>query len=115
MDLLTYVREPDAFRVLTSLDAMLARLSGEELISLIVETLQREPSLSAVIELAVATAGGRSLDMVVLSREVERALSLDDPFAIEMGLRNILRTAERLAQKEDWWGQVRSTRWCLML
>ncbi len=102
--LLTYVHEPDSFEVLTSLDAMLARLSREELISLIVEMLQREPSLSAVVDLAVATAGGQSPDVAALSREVKRALSLDDPFEIEMGLRNILRTAERLARKEDWPG-----------
>ncbi len=99
--LLTYVHEPDSFKVLTSLDAMLARLSREELISLIGDMVQREPSLSAVVDLAVATAGGRSPDMAALNREVKRALSLDDPFEIEMGLRNILRTAERLARKED--------------
>ncbi|AFV12191.1 zinc finger domain-containing protein [Thermacetogenium phaeum DSM 12270] len=100
--LLTYVHEPDSFKVLTSLDAMLARLSREELISLIGDMVQREPSLSAVVDLAVATAGGRSPDMAALNREVKRALSLDDPFEIETGLRNILRTAERLEQKEDW-------------
>lgn len=102
--LLTYVHEPDSFKVLASLDAMLARLSREELISLIGDMLQREPSLSAVVDLAVATAGGQSPDMAALNREVKRALSLDDPFEIEMALRNILRTAERLARKEDWPG-----------
>lgn len=102
--LLTYVHEPDSFKVLTSLDAMLARLSREELISLIGDMLQREPSLSAVVDLAVAMARGQSLDMGALNREVKRALSLDDPFEIEMDLRNILRMAERLAQKEDWLG-----------
>jgi uncharacterized Zn finger protein len=102
--LLTYVHEPDSFKVLTSLDAMLARLGREELISLIGDMLQREPSLSAVVDLAVATARGQSPDVAALNREVKRALSLDDPFEIEMDLRNILRMAERLAQKEDWLG-----------
>lgn len=102
--LLQYVHEPDSFEDVASLNVTLARLSKEELIALIADLALRDPSLASVIGLAAGTSKGQSLDVTALNREVQRALRRRDPYDIEAGLRQVLETGDRLAEKEDWRG-----------
>lgn len=101
--LLQFVHEPDSFENIQSLNATLARLSKEELIALIADLVLRDPSLASVVVLAAGSKGD-SLDVDALNREVQRALRRRDPYDIETDLRQILQTADRLAEKEDWRG-----------
>jgi uncharacterized Zn finger protein len=102
--LLKYVHEPDVFEVASSLNAVLSRLSKEDLIALISDLVLREPALASVVELAAGTVRGQSLDVAALNREVFRTLGLHDPDDIEADLRHILHTAEHLARQGDWVG-----------
>jgi len=102
--LLTYIHEPGAFRDINSLEAMLASFSKEDLIALIGNMVQREPSLLALVERTVAMPPGSSVDIASVRREVWRALRHEDPSDIEADLRDLLSMAENLAQKGDWLG-----------
>ena len=53
--LLTYVHEPQSFRSIPPLAALLARRSQEELIALIAEMVKRKPKLLSLVELYVST------------------------------------------------------------
>lgn len=102
--LLAYIHEPEAFREVPALEAMLAALTRDDLVALIVNMVRREPSLLALVERAVAMPPGSSVDAAALRREVERALRHRDPEDIEADLRDLLERAEGLAEKGDWLG-----------
>ncbi|MCS5696252.1 SWIM zinc finger family protein [Desulfofundulus thermocisternus] len=101
--LLAYVHEPESFRELAPLEEMLARLSKEELISLISEMIEREPSLLVLVELSASAARGH-VDAASCRRQALRVLRHEDPLLIEADLRGMLNMAERMAAKEDWFG-----------
>lgn len=102
--LLTYIHEPDAFREVPALEAMLAALTKEDLIALIRNMVQREPSLLALVGRAVAMPPGSAVDGEMLRREVGRALRHQYPEDMEADLQDLLARAEGLAQKGDWLG-----------
>ncbi|MGB9663056.1 MAG: SWIM zinc finger family protein [Moorellaceae bacterium] len=101
--LLTYVHEPESFRELVPLEEMLARFDKEELISLIREMLDREPSLMSLVELSVYATRG-NVDAASCRQQALRALQHEDPGLIEADLRRILNIAQGLAMEENWVG-----------
>ncbi|MBC7336147.1 MAG: SWIM zinc finger family protein, partial [Clostridia bacterium] len=102
--LLAYIHEPETFREVPPLEALLAALTREDLEALIANMVQREPSLLALVERAVALPSGSSVDAATLRREVGRALRHENPDDIEADLRDLLKRAESLAEKGDWRG-----------
>ncbi len=102
--LLTYIHEPQAFRVIPPLDALLAQRSKAELIALIGEMLKRDPDLMSVVELSAAAQPGRPPDHQAYRRQIRRALRSDTLRALERELRALGDTAARLEKAEDWLG-----------
>jgi uncharacterized Zn finger protein len=100
--LLTYIHQPQAFRVMTPVEEMLAERSKEELIALIGEMVKREPELTSVVELSAATQSAKSIDVEAYRRQVRRAVRRESPRAIEKELRALRDTAGRLAKAGDW-------------
>jgi uncharacterized Zn finger protein len=103
--LLTYVREPQAFRSIPPLATLLAGRSQEELIALIGEMIKREPELLSLIELFVATEQvrqGEPLDVTAFRRQVRRALRHERQHAVEKELQSLRNAAARLAEAGDW-------------
>ena len=101
--LLTYVHEPEAFSGLDELEAMLARLSKEELVRLIIDLVQCDTSLLAAVRRAVSLSADE-VDAAMLRREVQRILRYRDPYDMEEGLQDLLAMAESLAAKGEWLG-----------
>ena len=103
--LLAYVHQPEAFRVVPPLEAMLAERSRGELVALIGEMLQREPGLLAVVEMAEAARraeGGGAVDAAAFRRQARRALRQESRRAVEKELRSLREAAARWAKKGDW-------------
>lgn len=103
--LLTYVHEPQAFRFIPPLTALLDGRSQEELIALIGEMIRREPELLSLVELSVATEQvrqGKPLDVTAYRRQVRRALQHERPHVVEKELRSLRELAARLAKAGDW-------------
>ncbi|MGQ9533204.1 MAG: SWIM zinc finger family protein [Desulfotomaculales bacterium] len=101
--LLAYVHEPESFRELTPLEELLAGLGREELVSLIGDMVDREPSLLALVELAASGARG-SVEAASFREQARLALRHDEPDLVAADLRAILGVAERKIAKEDWLG-----------
>src|SRR5919108_2295442 len=85
--LLAYIHEPQAFRVLPPLEALLAPRSQQELIALIGEMLKRYPDLISVVELTAAAQPGRPPDVEAYRRQIRRVLCSDTLRAIDRELR----------------------------
>jgi len=107
--LLTYVHEPQAFRVIPPLETLLAKSSREQLIGLIGEMVQREPDLLSVVELAAAATqpgdkgqAGKPRDVSVYRRQARRAMQSESPHRLESELRTLRAAAARVAQAGDW-------------
>lgn len=101
--LLAYVHEPESFRAVAPLEDMLSGLSKEDLVALVSEMVDQEPSLMALVELAVSAMKGK-VDVALCRNQVLCALRGDDPFQIGEDLRGIVRTVEQMIAKEDWNG-----------
>ncbi|HEY9786341.1 MAG TPA: SWIM zinc finger family protein, partial [Candidatus Obscuribacterales bacterium] len=102
--LLTYVREPQAFRVVQPVERLLAGKSKEELIAIVAAMVKREPKLLAEVELAAATEQakpGKPMDVTAPQRQARRAMGLDSPRAIEKDLKSLRDTAARLLKSGD--------------
>jgi uncharacterized Zn finger protein len=102
--LLAYVHEPQAFRVIPPLEAMLAPRSKEDLIALIGEMIKRYPDLTSVVELSAATQPGRPTDLETYRRQIRRVLRSDSLRAIDRELWALRDTAARLEKAGDWLG-----------
>lgn len=103
--LLTYVHEPQAFRSIPPLSALLAGRSREELIALIGELIKREPGLLSLVELSVATeeaTQGKPLDVAAYRRQTRRALRHESEHVVEKELRALRELAARSAKAGDW-------------
>ncbi len=59
--LLTWLKHPEAFRVVAELDADLEQRSRGELVVLIKQMLQLQPDLESLLEMPMAGGGGRSV------------------------------------------------------
>ena len=97
--LLTYVHEPQTFRVVQPLELMLANKSREELVAIIAAMVKREPRLLSEVELAAATeqAGrGTPADVTVYQRQARRVMGYDSPRVIEKELKALRDAAARL-------------------
>jgi uncharacterized Zn finger protein len=103
--LLTYVHEPQAFRSIPPLSALLAGRSQKELIALIGELIKREPELLSLVELSVETeqaAQGKPLDVSAYRRQTRRALRHESERVVEKELRALRELAARSAKAGDW-------------
>jgi uncharacterized Zn finger protein len=103
--LLAYVHEPQSFRSIPPLTALLAGLSQEELIALIGEMIKREPELLSLVELSIATEQarqGKPLDVAAYRRQVRRALQHESPHMVEKELRSLRELAASLDKAGDW-------------
>ena len=103
--LLTYVHEPQAFRSIPPLSALLDGRSREELIALIGQMIKREPELLSLVELSVATeqtAQGKPLDVAAYRRQTRRALRHESEHVVEKELRSLRELAGRAANADDW-------------
>lgn len=103
---LTWIHEPDSFRVLVPVEEVLADYTREQLILLIQEMLQREPGLRRLLELPMQPDSGASLDVEAFRRQIEHVLkhaSLN-PDRIANELEAIFTTADRFREAEDWEG-----------
>lgn len=103
--LLTYVHEPQAFRSIPPLSALLAGHSQKELIALIGELIKREPELLSLVELSVATdqaTQGKPLDAASYRRQTRRALRHESEHVVERELRALQELAARSAKAGDW-------------
>src|SRR5438128_2831501 len=102
--LLTYAREPQAFRVVQPLEHLLAGKSKEELIGIITTMVRREPKLLSEVELAAAieqAKPGKPADVTVYQRQARRVMGHDSPRAIEKELKALRDTAARMAKAGD--------------
>lgn len=103
--LLTYVHEPQAFRSIPPLSALLAGRSKEELIALVGELIKREPELLSLVELSVETgqaAQGKAPDVSAYRRQTRRALRHESERVVEKELRALGELAARAAKSDDW-------------
>lgn len=103
--MLTYVHEPQSFRSIPPLTALLAGRSREELIALIGEMIKREPDLLSLVELSAATEQarqGETLDVEAYRRQARGALLRGSPRAVEKELRSLLDLTDRLDTAGDW-------------
>lgn len=103
--LLAYVHEPQSFRSIPPLSALLAGHSREELIALIGEMIKREPKLLSLVELSVETeqtARGNPPDVSVYRRQTGRALRHESEHVVEKELRALGEPADRSAKAGDW-------------
>jgi uncharacterized Zn finger protein len=103
--LLTYVHEPQAFRSIPPLAALLDGRSQEELISLIGEMIKHTPELLSLVELSVATeraTQGKTLDASAYRRQTRRALRHENEHVVEKELRALRELAARSSKSGDW-------------
>jgi uncharacterized Zn finger protein len=102
--LLAYIHDPQVFRVIPPLEALLAPRSQQELIALIGEMLKRYPDLMSVVELSAPTQPGRPPDLEAYRRQIRRVLRADSLRAIDRELWALRDTASRLEKAGDWLG-----------
>jgi uncharacterized Zn finger protein len=102
--LLAYVHEPQAFRVIPPLEAMLAPRRKADLIALIGEMIKRYPDLMSIVELSAATQPGRSTDLETYRRQIRRVLRSESLRVIDRELWALRDTAARLEKAGDWLG-----------
>ena len=102
--LLAYVHEPQTFRVIPPLEALLASRSQQELITLIGEMIKRYPDLMSVVELSAATQPGRPTNLEMYRRQIRRVLRSDSLRAIDRELWALRDTAARQEKTGDWLG-----------
>jgi uncharacterized Zn finger protein len=99
--LLTYVHNPDWFRVVPPLKEILARNTREELVTIINLMIKREPELMSIVELSTAVQQGRkrkSVNVAVYRRRAQQALRHDSPRLIEKELRSLCDAAASVAE-----------------
>ena len=102
--LLTYVHNPEVFRVIPPLKEMLAQSSKEELIAIINRMIKREPELMAIVELAAATQqgqAGKTVDVAAYRGQARRVLRHGSPRSVEKEMRSLRDAASGLAEGGD--------------
>lgn len=102
--LLTYVRQPQAFRALQPLDKMLADKSRDELILIIEALLRHKPELMSVVELTTTTQQvkqGKPLNASAYRTQARRAMQHETPRSVEKELKPLREVAARLAKGGD--------------
>ena len=99
--LLTWVREPEEFHVLPSLDESLAERSREDLIALIKEMIARQPDLARLLELPLGPDSSVPFDLAALRKQVSYALSRDDAEWAARELERLQETADRYLEVDN--------------
>src|SRR5438105_4125023 len=79
--LLTYVHQPQAFRLIAPVEEMLKHRSKEELLAIINAMLKQDPKLLSLVELAATAqdaSAGLSIDTAAIRKAARRALQYND-------------------------------------
>ncbi|HSM70839.1 MAG TPA: SWIM zinc finger family protein [Anaerolineales bacterium] len=71
--LLTWVNEPESFREVEAMDAILEKRSKPELIVIIKEMLEQEPDLESLLELPVIGENSKPINIKTIRQQVQRA------------------------------------------
>jgi uncharacterized Zn finger protein len=108
--LLTYVHQPQAFRLTAPVEEMLKNRSQEELIAIINAMSKQDPKLRSLVELAATTQdakAGKAVDTAAIRKAARRALQYDyedrlSSRKIEKELRTLGQIAEPFVKANDW-------------
>jgi uncharacterized Zn finger protein len=71
--LLTWVNDPDSFRDVEPIDAILDKHSKSELIALIKEMLEQEPELESLLDLPLSVEAGKPLNIKAIRQQAKQA------------------------------------------
>jgi uncharacterized Zn finger protein len=96
--LLTWLRQPDSFRVLAPIDEVLAERSKEDLVTLIKEMIARQPDLARLLDLALHPGSSIPLDLASFRKQISYALSREDAEWAGRELAQIEAVADRYLQ-----------------
>ena len=100
--LLTYIREPQTFHVIPSIEEMLANHTREDLIDLIGRLTRRYPDLLSLVELSASRTSNQPIDLSVYRRQAQRALSREDSEEIVQDLQVLNETASQFLESGDY-------------
>jgi uncharacterized Zn finger protein len=102
--LLAYVHNPQAIRLIESLDKMLAGKSRDELIAIIQDMLRHQPGLISVVEVTTETQEikqGKPMNVSIYRTQARRAMQHESRRSVERDLKALGETAARLARGGD--------------
>ena len=71
--LLTWVNDPDSFKEVEAVDALLEKRSKPELIALIKQMLEQEPDLESLLDLPLSAEESKPLDIKAVRRQAQGA------------------------------------------
>jgi uncharacterized Zn finger protein len=108
--LLTYVHQPQAFRIIAPVEEMLKHRSQEELLAIINAMLKQDPKLLSLVELAATAqdaSSGKAVDTDAIRKSARRALQHNDwdhfsSRKISKELRALGQIAESFVKANDW-------------
>jgi tetratricopeptide (TPR) repeat protein len=100
--LLTFVHDPEAFRIVPPLVEMLAGHSREELIEIIGAMVEGQHDLLWRLEILAGGRRARPVDVDAYRRQVAHVLGHRSLEAVEWGLQPLTETADELAKAGDW-------------
>src|SRR5574341_940843 len=106
--LLTWVNDPDSFKEVEAVDALLEKRSKSDLIALIMQMLEQEPDLESLLELPLSADENKPLDIKVIRRQAQQAFQARgyydewvDTADIERNLNPLLKLAEGYLSRKD--------------
>jgi uncharacterized Zn finger protein len=108
--LLTYVHQPQAFRLIAPVEEMLKHRSKEELLAIISAMAKQDPKLLSLVELSATTQdakAGKAVDPATIRKAARRALQHNDwdhfsSRKIAKELRALGQIAESFVKANDW-------------
>jgi len=99
--LLTWVQEPERFRILAPVDDVLAERSKEDLVALIKEMIARQPDLARLLDLPLHPDSPVPFDLAPFRGQVGYALSRDDAEWAGRELAQIEAVADRYLEVDN--------------
>ncbi len=106
--LLTWVNDPDSFKEVEAVDALLEKRSKADLIALIKQMLEQEPDLESLLELPLSAEDSKPLDIKVIRRQAQQAFrgsgyydEWTDTGEIERNLNPLLKLAAGYLSRDD--------------
>lgn len=71
--LLTWLNDPDSFKEVEAVDAILEKRSKPELIALVRQMIEQEPDLESLLDLPLSAEDGTPMDMKAIRRQAQQA------------------------------------------
>lgn len=106
--LLTWADDPESFKEVEALDAILEKRSKPELITIIKQMLEQEPDLESLLELPLSTEEGKPINLKAIQQQAQRAFRgtgyYDDwvnTREIERDLKPLFKLAEGYLTRND--------------